>query len=138
MAQTQNGKTTSVSTSRDKKKVKKALARAEKSVKAARKAVAHSSAKLRKEAKALSKQTQKLAAKHEKAAGKFAAATENARFQATPAQKSSPAAPLGAALPRLSAPTLAELRQEAKKHKIVGYTRLNKADLMAKLESARP
>lgn len=137
MAQVKKSKKASGSASSVRKEAKKALAVAEESVKLARKAVTRSSAKLRREAQALTKETKKLADKHDKAARQLDAASTIARAQTTAMEKPSPSV-VAASTPHLaSSPTLAELRRQARERKIVGYSRLNKADLVAKLDSAR-
>lgn len=113
------------------KKAKKALAHAETSVRAAQKAVKTSSKKLRKRASALSEQIERLAAHH-----------ANALHQLEVATKEAPSVEVAALTPPLpkpqpAAPTLIQLRQQAREQKVTGYSRLNKAGLMAALDSAR-
>lgn len=116
------------------KKAKKALARAEKSVEKAGKAVRTSSRKLRDRAAALVKKTEKLEAKQAEAGREFDSASK-----AATAAKPTPVAevltpPLPA--PEPAAPTLVELRRRAKERGVAGYSRLNKAALIAALDAA--
>ncbi|PRY67074.1 Rho termination factor-like protein [Glaciihabitans tibetensis] len=97
------------------KKAKKALALAEKSVRAAEKAVRASRKKLQKKAHVLSKQTKKLAAEHSTSVDRVTAK----------AMKVDP-----------GASTLIQLRQQAKERQIPGYSRMNKAELLAALDSS--
>src|ERR1700712_762326 len=122
-----------------KKNAKRALKDAEKAVDKARKAVRKSSKKLRKQANGLRAETQKLAKKHAVVVKKHAVAvkstTQNKKAAVTPVVKAKkPTSVVTPPLPQpQSAPTLIQLREQAKMQKIAGYSRLNKAALIRAL-----
>jgi hypothetical protein len=116
------------------KDAKKALIRAEKAVDEARSIVGSSTKKLRAKAEALSKKTAKLAAKHADAVRQLA--EEATRYEQTD-KATAPSPPAqgtrSTAGDQRTGPTLVELRQRAKSQRIPGYSRLNKAELVAAL-----
>ena len=133
------------------KKAKKALARAEEAGKDAVKAVKDSSKKLRHRAASLSKKTAKLEAEHAEAArgAKSAAValderrrddiaeedaepTDGTAAHGAVAEELTPPLPA----PEPAAPTLVELRHRAKEQGVTGYSRMNKAALLAALDAA--
>ena len=114
-----------------KKNARRALKDAEKAVRKARKAVRKSSKKLRARAQKLQAEIKKIA-KKQAAALKGVAQTTKA--PAAPAVKAKPSSVVTPPLPRpKSVPTVIELREQAKTRKIAGYSRLNKAELIAVL-----
>jgi len=136
------------------KKAVKALLRAEKAVQEAHNAVADSRKELRKLAADLAKQTKKLSEKHKKAVAQLdaevrkavaGAAGASAKPSVSPPKDSEPHPfePLETLIetpplpsPQPAAPTLIELRTQAKERNITGYSRLNKAALIAALETS--
>jgi len=136
------------------KKAVKALLRAEKAVQEAHDAVSDSRKELRKLAADLAKQTKKLSEKHAKAVAQrdaevkkavAGAAGASAKRTTTPPTDSEPHPfePLETLIetpplpsPQPAAPSLIELRKKAKELNISGYSRLNKAALIAALETS--
>ncbi|MBF4569110.1 hypothetical protein ITJ57_10070 [Plantibacter sp. VKM Ac-2880] len=113
----------------------KALVRAEQAVDAAREAVRSSSKELRKHAAALAKRTEKLSAKHEKAVTGLAAQqarADEASSRVRTQRRSLLIPPLPT--PTGGVPTMIELRQLAKQQRIAGYSRMNKATLLARVD----
>ncbi|SMQ62116.1 hypothetical protein SAMN06295909_0690 [Plantibacter sp. VKM Ac-1784] len=121
----------------------KAVARAEAAVEAARDAVRTSSKQLRKQVSALAKRTEKLAVKHEQSVRELT--QQQARAHAALATHAAATGPDARPTPQLTpplpkpagaVPTLIELRELAKEQRIVGYSRMNKATLLERVDLA--
>ena len=108
-------------------KAKKALKKAKKAVKKASKAVRHSSQKLQNQAAALQAQTRDLTKEHK------AAQRGSAKQTSVPSVSKVAVVTPPLPAPHENAPTLIELREQAKARKIAGYSRLNKAALIEAL-----
>ena len=115
-----------------KKNAKRALKDARKAVEKARKAVRKSSKKLRNQAEALRTETKKIAKKHDAALQSGGQSRSVPTVAVTKSKK--PTSVITPPLPRpKTVPTLIELREQAKVRKIAGYSKLNKAELIAVL-----